>query len=29
VIPGRLIQSGFQFRFPFFRDALKDLVSKT
>jgi hypothetical protein len=29
VIPGRLIQSGFQFRFPFFRDALKDLVFKT
>ncbi|MEO5803847.1 MAG: TIGR01777 family oxidoreductase [Verrucomicrobiota bacterium] len=29
VIPGRLIESGFQFRFPFFRDALKDLVSKT
>jgi uncharacterized protein len=29
VVPGRLIQSGFQFRFPFLRDALKDLVSKT
>jgi uncharacterized protein (TIGR01777 family) len=29
VIPGRLLQTGFQFRFPFFRNALEDLVSKT
>ena len=28
VIPGRLIQSGFQFHFPFFSDALKELVQK-
>lgn len=29
VVPGRLIQSGFRFRFPSFRDALGDLVSRT
>ena len=28
VIPGRLIESGFQFRFPFFRDALEDLEKR-
>ena len=28
VVPGRLIESGFQFRFSFFRNALENLVSK-
>ncbi len=28
VIPGRLIESGFQFRFPFFRDALENLETR-
>ncbi len=28
VVPGRLIESGFQFRFSFFRNALENLLSK-
>jgi uncharacterized protein (TIGR01777 family) len=28
VVPGRLLESGFQFRFPFFRDAILALLTK-
>ena len=29
VVPGRLLESGFQFRFPLFRDALEDLERRS
>ena len=29
VVPGRLLESGFEFRFPRFREALEDLERQT
>jgi uncharacterized protein len=28
VVPGCLVETGFQFRFPFFKNALEDLLAK-